>query len=400
MKHLTLLLFMLSSLLAMLSCTSPTESEKRSATIRLNVLYPGQSKSDGAALNRAIDRVTVSVFGFRGAQGTQEFSIIEEQELTINTNENVAEGQVVVPLGDGLEVTGQIDGQTVTGENIRISVEMFEGGSVVFTGDSGIFFVAPGVSIESPAISLSTVITDPDGATIGTVSVTPNPLVAFGTFTMEVTISDEFVNQVTSVSVTFLIPNGNTLALTNSGGGLFSLNILGNFIGNISFEFVARDANNIEVGRGTNFIRTIVDSDATGFGRDIRLEGDFEIAVGFSLQNTTIVWTQAESEGEIGANLLRVEDITSGGELIWEIQSADGAGPFTPVIIYGRIFSGVSQIFPENNAFPAAFVDGRRYRITIEGVQAGQPRSAFTEFTFASSGPSAPSVKNVSLASE
>lgn len=393
------LILLLSGLLAALSCTSPTEFEENAATIRLNVLYPGVSKANGFTLNRAVDRVTVSVFGFGGPAGTQEFAIIEDQELAINTAENVAEGEVVVPLGQGREVQGQIDGQTHTGENIRITIDMFEAGNVVLTGDSGLFFVAPGVDIESPAISLATAITDPDGNSIGSVIVTPNPSVAYDVFTMDVTINSQFAAEVASVAVTFLIPNGNTLALNNLGGGRFSLNILGNFIGRISFEFVARNIEQIEVGSGINFVQTFVDPNATGYAREITLRGDFDIAIGRSIGTTTIVWTQGEAEGEIGANLLRVEDITDGPEVLWEIRSAAGAGPFTPVVIYGTVFSGVTQIFPENNAAPPAFVNGRRYRITIEGEQAGQARSALTIFTFDSS-TSTSFAKSVALASE
>lgn len=383
-NHRTLFLVFMLGLFAAFNCTSPTEFEDNAVRVKLNVLYPGQ-KGGVFGLSSAIDRVTVSVFGFRGFDGSEQFPIIEDQELAINTAENVAEGEIVVPLGNGREVTGQIDGQTFTGENIRITIEMFEGGSVVFTGDSGIFFVAPGVDIDSPTISLATTITDPDGNSIGSVAVSPNPSVAYGVFTMDVTIAPEFASEVASVAVTFLIPNGNTLALNNLGGGRFSLDILGNFIGRINFEFVARNIEQVEVGRGTNFVQTIVDPNATGYGREITLRGDFDIAIGRSLGTTTIVWTQGEAEGEIGANLLRVEDITNGAEVLWEIRSAAGAGPFTPVVIYGNVFSGITQVFPENNAAPSAFINGRRYRITIEGEQGAQPRSAFTEFTFDSS---------------
>jgi len=392
-SHNTITSFILSAsaLTLGLNCTSktPTGVQDNVAIIRLNLVYPGAGNSNRslakASQLAAIDRVTISVIGFDDLN-ERTFFYVEDQELSIDTENNVAEGTISVALGQGTPETQIINEQEVVGEQIEILIAMFEDTLVTFTGATGTFFVAPRVITDSPPIFLTNTISDLQGNPIGTVTVSPNPAVAFSLISLSVQINSNFSSRINSVFVTSLIPSGSTFSLQNDGAGFFSLNMPSNSLGQLNLQFIAIESEFTEVGSGINFVDLIVDPVATGFARNITLIGDFDIAIGevdFDFGDG-IIWTRGDPDGEIRANHLKVDDITAQPVTIWEISSIDTT-LFDSPAFYGNIPFGAAQNVPPDNVIPLALAIDGRYRITVDGKQGTSGVSAQIEFTYRNS---------------
>ncbi len=226
---------------------------------------------------------------------------------------------------------------------------------------------------------MTSAISDAVGNTVATISVRPTPGVVFSNISFDVDVASEFINEVTEVRVTLLIPNGATHPLENRGNGFFTANDFVSLLGKIDLEFVAleEDEGLSIVGRGASFMETFVDLEATGLARDIDLHGDFDVAIGSVQGIPQIAWTLANPP--ILATYLAVEDIANSLTL-WEIQSDSLL--FEPNVNYGEVPPGTLQITPPENASPDVPKNGLRYRISIEGLHNDNDVSAETEFTF------------------
>lgn len=360
------------------STKAPSGLQENVVTIRLNLVYPGENSAAKIGQLAAIDRVLISVTGFDDLN-ERTIAYVENQELNINTAENIAEGTISIPIGEGTPVTQTVGEEEITGELILIDIDMFENDTLIFTGATPEFFVAPGTIVDSPPIFLTGGIVDLQGNVIGTVTVSPNPAVAFSTITVELNITAPLLSN-GGAAVT-LLPRKTTLDLIDNGGGQFSLNFRGNALGRMTLQFGFAEIEGGVVGGGTSFVDLFVDEAETGFGLDITLTGDFEIAIGSENESVTIIWTEGDPTGEIRSNHLIVEDITTQPTPLWEVTSADTV-LFNSGVFLGRIPAGAIQNFPPNNQFPQFPQNGNRYRIVIDGVQGNSEVSAQTEFTY------------------
>ncbi|HEX9655120.1 MAG TPA: hypothetical protein VGA99_15545 [bacterium] len=363
-----------------LNCSTkgPSGLQDNVVTIRLNLVYPGENSFARRSKLTAIDRVLISVTGFDDLN-ERTIAYIESQELNINTSDNVAEGTISIPLGEGTPVTQTVGEEEITGELILIDIDMFENDTLIFTGTTPEFFVAPGTIVDSPPIFLTGGIVDGQGNSIGTVTVSPNPAVAFSTIHVQLDITAQLSSN--GAAAVTLLPRNTTLDLIDNGGGQFSLDFPGNALGRLTLQFGFAEIEGGVFGGGTSFVDLFVDRTETGFGRDITLAGDFEIAIGSENASVSIIWTEGDPDGEIRANHLTIEDITAQPTPLWEITSLDTT-LFNSGIFLGRLPAGAGQDFPPDDLFPQFPQNGNRYRIIIDGVQGNNDVSAQTEFTF------------------